>query len=149
MPRDPSPNNFRREWNVTSPDEPDFPFFCCTRTDSTSRSPSTGFGSRPPLDETVDDGKGSQTKSFPRLAALTARISSHIWYAGGKQQEPHREKVKARGDWTDELLRWYALVAKPVPRKDLAKIPAAEEAVAKEWAKLRAADSGRGTWNEK
>ena len=52
----------------------------------------------------------------------------------------HREEIPAKGDWTDELVSWYPLVAKPVPRKDLPKNNTAEAAVAKEWAKLRAAD---------
>ena len=61
----------------------------------------------------------------------------------------HREKELPKGDWTNELVRWYSLVAKPVPRKEWAKNTAAEEAVAKEWLKLRRADEGRGTWDEK
>ena len=41
-----------------------------------------------------------------------------------------------------------ALVAKSVPRKHWATTPGMRAAIDKEWAKLRAADSGRGTWDE-
>ena len=41
-----------------------------------------------------------------------------------------------------------SFVAKSVPRKDWNKTKGMREAIDKEWAKLRAADHGHGTWDE-
>ena len=46
------------------------------------------------------------------------------------------------------LIAWYSLVAKPIPRKMWASMPKAQAAVDAEWEKPRAADGGRGTWDE-
>ena len=48
----------------------------------------------------------------------------------------------------NHLINWYCLVAKPIQRPLWASMPAAQVAVDKEWAKLRLADEGRGTWDE-
>ena len=63
-------------------------------------------------------------------------------------QPGHREKEHEAGDLHHHLINWYCLVARPITRKEWPVIPAAGAAVDKEWAKLRAADNGRGTWDE-
>ena len=60
----------------------------------------------------------------------------------------HREKVRPKGDTTEDLINRYCMVAKPVPRKMWDPIPKARAAVNAEWAKLRACDNGRGTRDE-
>ena len=66
----------------------------------------------------------------------------------GGSHVQHREKEAPKGDQIDQLINWYSLVAKPIPRPQWAKMPRAQQAVDEEWAKLRAADEGRGTWDE-
>jgi len=63
-------------------------------------------------------------------------------------QSGHREKLAPVGNQLDPLIAWYSLVAKPIQRKLWASMPKAQAAVDSEWAKLRAADNGRGTWDE-
>ncbi len=60
----------------------------------------------------------------------------------------HRDKEAGVGDQLNPLIAWYALVAKPIPRKDWDKMPKAKDAVNAEWGKLRKADTGKGTWDE-
>ena len=43
---------------------------------------------------------------------------------------------------------WYSLEAKPIPRNLWSSMPKAQAAVDAEWAKFRASDGGRGTWDE-
>ena len=64
------------------------------------------------------------------------------------RQSQHRERAEPAGDQMNPLIAWYSLVAKPIPRKLWATMPKAQAAVDAEWAKLRAADGGRGTWDE-
>ena len=66
----------------------------------------------------------------------------------GNDSRAHREKFPPKDNTTDELLLLYCMVAKPVTRKIWDQIPAACIAVDAEWAKLRAADRGLGTWDE-
>ena len=60
----------------------------------------------------------------------------------------HREKEHPRADQLNPLIAWYNLVAKPVPRKQWETNARAATAVNNEWAKLRLADGGLGTWDE-
>ena len=60
----------------------------------------------------------------------------------------HSEKTAEVGNQLDPLIAWYSLVAKPIPRKLWPTMPKAQAAVDAEWAKLRACDEGRGTWDE-
>jgi len=60
----------------------------------------------------------------------------------------HREKLAPMGDQLNPLIAWYSRVAKPIPRKLWASMPKAQAAIDAEWAKLRACDDGKGTWDE-
>ena len=96
----------------------------------------------------VPELQRSETKPLPAAAA------SHAWYSDGKQPtgavpgQQHREKQAEVGNQLDPLIAWYSLVAKPIPRKLWASMPKAQAAIDAEWAKLRACDDGRGTWDE-
>ena len=60
----------------------------------------------------------------------------------------HREKERGQGDLRDHLVDWYSLVAKPAPRHMWDDMPDAKKAVKAEWAKLRQAGNGNGTWDQ-
>ena len=60
----------------------------------------------------------------------------------------HKEKILPIGDAQAQLRQGYGLVAKSVPRNKWDQTPGMREAINKEWAKLRAADGGQGTWDE-
>ena len=60
----------------------------------------------------------------------------------------HREKVLPLSDAEAHLRHFHTYVAKSVPKSKWDSTPGMREAVYKEWAKLRAADGGRGTWDE-
>ena len=143
MPRETEANKKKRLWNTTSPEEPDFPTFLLEQPVEEELLTTTGC---PPAAFKLANSSGPVSCAVPSSDATGKRTGPQN--AGG-ENEAHREKVLPKGDWSDKLVQWYSLVARPVPRKEWAKNPAAEAAVAKEWAKLRAADSGRGTWDEK
>ena len=63
-------------------------------------------------------------------------------------QPSHRERVQPAGDQMNPLIAWYSLVAKRIPRKLCPTMPTAQAAADAQWATLRAAGCGRGTWDE-
>ena len=62
--------------------------------------------------------------------------------------DQHRAKELPKGDQLNPLIAWYSLVAKPVPRKEWQHNATATVSIDAQWAKLRAADDGKGTWDE-
>ena len=93
---------------------------------------------------------------MPAALAADSAVRSHRWDASPLKHAPepttakpeHREKLAPVGDPLDPLVAWYSLVAKPIPRKLWASMPKAQAAIDAEWAKLRACDGGKGTWDE-
>ena len=73
---------------------------------------------------------------------------SSVVAASPHSSSKHRERHEPAGDQLNPLIAWYALVAKPIPRKMWATMPKAQAAVDAEWDKPRKADDGRGTWDE-
>ena len=90
----------------------------------------------------------------PLLAAMEADLAKDrlptapVIHTDASRQSQHRERQAPTGDQMNPLIAWYSLVAKPIPRKLWATMPKAQAAVDAEWDKLRAADGGRGTWDE-
>jgi hypothetical protein len=81
---------------------------------------------------------GSSNDLLKPFEALPASVATEV----------HREKQEGIGNELDPLIAWYSLVAKPIPRKLWASMPKAQAAIDAEWAKLRACDDGKGTWDE-
>ena len=94
----------------------------------------------------VADGTALLLKAEPE-AQLTHALTAEM-FTDQRIHSTHREKEQPTGDLTNHLINWYSLVAKPIERNLWDSIPKARAAVDAEWAKLRAADGGRGTWDE-
>ena len=121
-------------------------------------SPSTTATSYGSYDYSLDTApvmdRDFDSSDTPAYAMALQSLASDVMKENPAPSSPtpaansHREKTQHRGDLTDHLKSWYCLVAKPVPKKQWDSIPTARAAVDKEWAKLRKADGGRGTWDE-